>query len=82
MTGSISTTLNNYGFDNGFWGCGSLVRGITATVAYKGGNVYVVRYHKWEYDCEGEVVIDTEETVSLYGAQMLQYLFEKLPLFR
>jgi hypothetical protein len=86
MTTTIASILINYGFTTQrdgslFWGQGSLVWGTTATIKNKGGNAYMVKYHKWAYDCDGEPIIETVETVSLYGAQALGYLFEKLPLF-
>ena len=85
MTISISDILSIYGFKthtNGskFWGIGSLVWGYTAEVKNLGQDLYEVQYHKWAYDCDGECVKDERSTAVLYGARLLQFLFERLPL--
>ena len=63
-----------------WWGVGSLVWGSTAEVRQVGKNRYEVKYHTWYYDSYGEPIEDKEETLDLYGAQMLAYLVERLPL--
>ena len=64
-----------------WWGIGSTVWGHIAEVTPMGGDVYSVRYHEWQYNCDGDCVVDEDNTIVLYGAQVLTFLFENLPLF-
>lgn len=85
---TITNILGNYGFEartarKQYWGCGSLMWGYEASVNSLGNDLYEVKYHHWYYNgMWDDTEIDSEEVVTLHGAQMLQYLFERLPLFR
>ena len=79
--------LATYGFvpakrtaDALWWGVGSLVWGYTAEVRRVGKDSYQVKFHEWDYDSYGEPMVEREETLTLHGALMLQYLMERLPL--
>lgn len=87
MKTTIFGILDNYGFERKNkstmrWGCGSLVWGHIAEVKNLGNDFYEIRYHRWQYDEWGEPVIDEQISTVLHGALALQYLFERLPLFR
>ena len=84
---TIPAILKGYGFEtlrgnSVWWGCGSLVWGHTAEIKPLGKDLYEVKYHHWYYDSWGDPVVEEEETLSLHGAKALEYLFERLPLWR
>ena len=87
---TIMNTLKANGFRSHYiptycdlwWGTGSLVWGYTTYVTQTGPDLYVVRYHHWDYDEWGEPMVEVEETRLLPGALLLQYIFERLPLWR
>lgn len=87
MKNSIVKILVGYGFEvqsDGtlWWGTGSLVWGHIAEVKSLGNDLYEVRYHSWLYDSYGDCLKDEVAASVLHGALALQYLFERLPLFR
>ena len=87
MQKSIMAILSDYGFETRrdgsiWWGTGSLVWGHTAEVKSLGGDLYEVKYHYWYYDSWGECLANEDVKTVLYGALLLQYLFERLPLWR
>lgn len=87
MKNSIVKILVGYGFEvqsdsTLWWGVGSLVWGHIAEVTPLGKDLYKVQYRRWLYNDCGECVADVRETAVLHGALALQYLFERLPLFR
>lgn len=87
MKNTILNILATYGFETRadgsvWWGIGSLVWGHVAEVKPLGNDLYEVKYHTWFYDPDGNPAKDERATATLYGALMLQYLFERLPLFR
>lgn len=84
---AISDILTGFGFETRsdktqWWGIGSLVWGYTAEVRNLGNDLYEVKYHAWKYDCDGELCKNEDTKSTLHGALLLQFLFEKLPLFR
>lgn len=86
MANTITEILTTYGFETRSnhtlrWGAGSLVWGYTAEVKPLGGDLYEVKYHEWHYNSEGECLKDEEAKATLHGALLLQYLFERLPIF-
>ena len=81
----ISEILTNYGFvpkDANVlrWATGSLVWGYIAEVKPLGNDLYEVKYSEWLYDCDMEPVVDIESTQTLYGSQVLAFLFQRMPL--
>lgn len=87
MTTTITSILLTNGFETRsentlWWGIGSLVWGWIAEVRDLGGDLYEARYQHWFYDQWGDPVEDTDEVVVLHGARALEYLFERLPLWR
>ena len=86
MTSTIKGILSTYGFEtrtdgSQWWGVGSLVWGYVAEVKSLGGDLYEVRYREWFYDQYGECLTDEDVKTVLHGALLLQYLFERLPIF-
>lgn len=86
MMTSILKILETYGFETRanhtlWWGVGSLVWGHVAEVRYLGRDLYEVRYRTWFYDSWGECLKNEDTKSVLHGALLLQYLFEKLPIF-
>ena len=65
-----------------WWGHGSLMWGDTIKVWALGADLYKVETHHWFYDSDGEPVEDTESTVTLYGAQVLELAFSQFPIWR
>lgn len=86
MTTTIANILVGYGFEARgkelVWGFGSLVYGQRVTVRKIGNDLYKVSRHDWLYNCDGDVVRDEREEAILHGALALQYIFEKVELFR
>lgn len=85
MNNSIFNILMHYGFslnaDNSIsYGIGSLVWGHTVKVEHLGNNLYKIYCHTWSYNCEGDCEKDEKVETVLYGALLLEYVFEKLPL--
>ena len=82
---SIMDILSSYGFETRgerlWWGIGSLVWGHIAEVRSLGGDLYELHYREWFYDSWGECLKDEDTTAVLHGALLLQFLFEKLPIF-
>ena len=62
------------------WAAGSLVWGYIAEVKPLGNDLYEVKYSEWLYDCDGEPVVDENSTQTLYGSQVLAFLFQRMPL--
>lgn len=86
MTNSIFSILLGYGFESRIdgsihWGTGSLVSGQYAVIRSLGKDLYEVTYKEWFYDPDMEPLKDEESVLVLHGALLLQYLFERLPLF-
>lgn len=86
MANTITGILTTYGFETRpdhtqWWGVGSLVWGYIAEVKSLGGDLYEVRYREWYYDSWGECLKDEDVKTVLHGALLLQYLFERLPIF-
>ena len=87
MTKSIFSILLGYGFQSRndgsiHWGCGTLVSGYYAIVRHIGKDLYEVTYREWFYDPDMEPLKDINTVSVLHGALLLQYLFERLPIFR
>ena len=86
MANTITSILSTYGFEtraNGaqWWGVGSLVWGYTAEVRNLGNDLYEVKYREWYYDSWGECLKDEDLTEVFHGALLLQFLFERMPIF-
>lgn len=87
MKNTITAILSNYNFvirsnKSLYWGTGSLVWGYTAEVKDLGNDLYEINYHHWSYDEWGEPMVEETTKTTLHGALALQFLFERLPLFR
>ena len=86
MASTIKGILSTYGFEtrtdgSQWWGVGSLVWGYVAEVKSLGGDLYEVKYRSWYYDSWGECLRNEDVKSVLHGALLLQYLFERLPIF-
>ena len=79
MSITIISTLALYGFcaqaDGSFkYGIGSLMWGHVASVKFLGGNRYEVRAHRWFYNCDGDCVLDTDETAVVFASEVVEFL--------
>lgn len=61
-----------------WYGSGSLVWGTVAEIALVGDDLYEVKYHKWQYDCNGECIFDESTTAVLHGALVLEFVFTRM----
>lgn len=88
MTTTFFTILELNGFTalkNGsfVWGVGSLVGGYSVKVKplaiENGTRKYKVNIHHWQYDADGELVIEEEKTKILFAGDALAFIFQEVP---
>lgn len=85
MVNSIFAILSQYDFElreNSimWWGEGSLVWGTIAEVRKVGHDLYEIHYRKWLYNSFGDCECNINITKILRGAELLQFVFEKVPI--
>ena len=87
MSNTIISTLALYGFraqaDGSYsYGIGSLMWGHTAVVRFLGKGRYEVATHVWFYNCEGECVEDSLDTIQVFANEVVSVLAQRRCLGR